>query len=87
MKTEKIIGNTILILFGVTLFIALLLGEKEGDFNKNYGKSKYRVSLFNERGEIISTRFAHEYTESLDWGMYRNYEFTYYYFRKRIMKG
>lgn len=41
----------------------------------------------NIEGEIVSIKYAHEYTESLDWGMHKNYEFTYYYFRKGIVKG
>ena len=71
----------ILLLITLILLICSCHGcDRKVDFDRNYGKPIYRVTLLNNFGQAIDTKLAQEMYESCDWGMHKNYTFIYYWF-------
>ena len=71
----------ILLLITLVLLICSCHGcDRKVDFDRNYGKPIYRVTLLNNFGQAIDTKLAQEMYESCDWGMHKNYTFEYYTF-------
>lgn len=65
------------------LILAIILTSCDtyDNWSRHHGEPKYKVFLLNDLGEVIDTKIAHEKRESWDWGMSKNYNFTYYGFR------
>ena len=68
------------ILLLVVLAITMFSCHFDFELDKTHGKPKYKVTLLNNFGQSVDTRLAHEMYESCDWGMHKNYAFTYYWF-------
>ena len=67
------------------LFILLVLSifsscSTKERYREIYGEPIYKVTLLDNFGNPIETKLAHQKYESVDWGMYQNYEFRYYEF-------
>lgn len=69
-----------LIIFISLLVLILTSCETKKGFDRTYGRPKYKVILLNSFGDTLRVKYAHEMTESLDWGMHKNYSFKYYVF-------
>jgi hypothetical protein len=69
---------------GVIAFFTLVIllcnygCESKKSYDKNHGEPKYKVTLLDNFGNPIETRYAHEKYESWDWGVHKNYEFRYH---------
>lgn len=65
----------------VFLFLQSCITKEE--FMRMHGAPKYKVTLLDSNGNEVETKYAHSKIEAIDWGMNKNFEFTYWWFELR----
>lgn len=70
-----------LFLLLISIFLLYSCSSKK-EYEKLYGYANYKVSLLNARGDTLETTYAHEKRDAWDYGMHKNYKFTYYIWKQ-----